>query len=96
MSNFNRILGEIDEMVGNLSPAQNPVWNNRPSDEEIISLLRKCWLIIDDFNDFEDKSKSQLLDTLEEAYDRIRDAYRYVDDASDFLSDAINKLNNEY
>lgn len=96
MSNFNRILGEIDEMVGNLSPAQNPVWNNRPSDEEIISLLRKCWLIIDDFNDFEDKSKSQLLDTLEEAYDRIRDAYRYVDDASDFLRDTINEVNKDY
>ena len=93
---MSKILGEIDEMVGNLSPAQNPVWDNRPSDEEIITLLRKCWLIIDDFNDFEDKSKSHLLDTLEEAYDKIMDAYRYVDDASDFLRDTINEVNKDY
>lgn len=92
---MSKILGEIDEMVGNLSPAQNPVWNNRPSDEEIITLLRKCWLIIDDFNDFENNTKSHLLDTLEDAYDRIRDAARYVDDASDFLYDAIKELNNK-
>ena len=93
---MSKILGEIDEMVGNLSPAQNPAWNNRPSDEEIITLLRKCWQIIDNFNGFENKTKSQLLDTLEEAYDKIMDAYRYADDASDFLRDAINEINKDY
>lgn len=41
-------------------------------------------------------SKTHLLDTLEEAYDKIRDAYRYVDDASDFLRDTINEVNKDY
>ena len=39
---MSKILGEIDEMVGNLSPAQNPAWNNRPSNEEIITCARAC------------------------------------------------------
>ena len=96
MKNMNKnteLINEVTRMISDLHDGQNPAWQ-RPDDKEIIKLLEKVWVFLENFEPFDESSKENLESLCEDAYDELQDAIRSAEAAVDKLRDLSNAIEN--
>ena len=56
MNKITELIDEVTRMISDLHDGQNPAWQ-RPDDKEIIKLLEKVWIFLENFEPFDESSK---------------------------------------
>jgi hypothetical protein len=59
MNKITELIDEVTRMISDLHDGQNPAWQ-RPDDKEIIKLLEKVWVFLENFEPFDESSKEEL------------------------------------
>lgn len=93
MNKMTELINEVTRMISDLHDGQNPAWQ-RPDDKEIIKLLEKVWVFLENFEPFNESSKEELESLCEDAYDELQDAIRSAEAAVDKLRDLSNAIEN--
>lgn len=93
MNKITELIDEVTRMISDLHEGQNPAWQ-RPDDKEIIKLLEKVWVFLENFEPFDESSKEDLESLCEDAYDELQDAIRSAEAAVDKLRDLSNAIEN--
>lgn len=81
------VQNEVVELINDLQPAQNPVWE-RPSDERIIEVLTDVLMTFPILDNVVDEMFSER-DEIETALDDCKDE---LDEAGDCIDTAIDSL----
>lgn len=96
MNKITELIDEVTRMISDLHDGQNPAWQ-RPDDKEIIKLLEKVWVFLENFEPFEpfeESSKEDLESLCSDVYDELQDAIRSAEAAVDKLRDLSNAIEN--
>lgn len=93
MNKITELIDEVTRMISDLHDGQNPAWQ-RPDDKEIIKLLEKVWIFLENFEPFDESSKEDLESLCEDVYDEIRDVMRYAEEAEDKLRKLATAIEN--
>ena len=91
MKKITELIDEVTRMISDLHDGQNPAWQ-RPDDKEIIKLLEKVWVFLENFEPFNEKSKDDLDSLCDDAYEELHDAIRYAEAAADKLRELSNAI----
>ena len=84
MNKITELIDEVTRMISDLHDGQNPAWQ-RPDDKEIIKLLEKVWVFLENFEPFNESSKEELESLCEDAYEELHDVIRCAEEAEDKL-----------
>ena len=93
MNKITELINEVTRMISDLHDGQNPAWQ-RPDDKEIIKLLEKVWIFLENFEPFDESSKKNLGSLCEDAYEELYDAIRSAEAAVDKLRDLSDAIEN--
>lgn len=93
MNKITELIDEVTRMISDLHDGQNPAWQ-RPDDKEIIKLLEKVWVFLENFEPFNEKSKDDLGSLCEDTYEELYDAIRSMEEAEDKLRKLANAIEN--
>ncbi len=93
MNKITELIDEVTRMISDLHDGQNPAWQ-RPDDKEIIKLLEKVWVFLENFEPFDESSKKNLESLCEDAYEELYDAIRSAEAAVDKLRDLSDAIEN--
>jgi hypothetical protein len=93
MNKITELINEVTRMISDLHDGQNPAWQ-RPDDKEIIKLLEKVWVFLENFEPFNESSKEELESLCEDAYEELHDVIRSAEEAEDRLRKLAKAIEN--